>query len=75
LTPRTLVGFEGESEAGERAVFASVQIAVDSSFSLCWSTLERTRKTIPHLLMFHVIIASILLSRRATFFHAPSVSC
>ena len=71
LTPRTLVGFEGESEAVSAAVFASVQIAVDLVLLALLVHFGGGLEN-PFLIffMFHVIIASILLSRRATFFHA-----
>jgi signal transduction histidine kinase len=71
LTPRTLLGFEGESEAVRAAMFASIQIAVDLVLLALLLHFGGGLEN-PFLIffVFHVIIASILLSRRATFFHA-----
>ncbi|PWB78705.1 MAG: hypothetical protein C3F15_00970 [Holophagae bacterium] len=71
LTPRTLLGFDGESEAVAAALFASVQIAVDLVFlALLLHFGGGLENPFLFFFVFHVIIASILLSRRATFFHA-----
>jgi signal transduction histidine kinase len=71
LTPRTLLGFEGESEAVRAAVFTSLQITVDLVLLALLLHFGGGLEN-PFLIffVFHVIIASILLSRRATFFHA-----
>lgn len=71
LTPRTLLGFDGESEAVGAALFASIQIAVDLVFlALLLHFGGGLENPFLFFFVFHVIIASILLSRRATFFHA-----
>ncbi len=71
LTPRTLLGFEGESEAVRAAVFTSLQITVDLVLLALLLHFGGGLEN-PFLIffVFHVIIASNLLSRRATFFHA-----
>lgn len=71
LTPRTLLGFEGESEAVRAAVFTSLQITVDLVLlALLLHFGGGLENPFLVFFVFHVIIASILLSRRATFFHA-----
>jgi signal transduction histidine kinase len=71
LLPRVPIGFTYDREAGRAALFANAQIMVD--LVILAALLHFTggvENPLRVFFVFHVIIASILLSQRATYFHA-----
>ncbi|UCC72564.1 MAG: HAMP domain-containing histidine kinase [Gemmatimonadota bacterium] len=71
LLAESAPGFEPPAEASAAAVFANVQIAIDLLFlALLLHFSGGIENPFVFFFILHVIVASILLSRLATFFHA-----
>ncbi len=68
LVPRTFLGLGGESRVARAAVFAFVQITLDFlALALLLHLTGGVESPFRVFFAFHVVIASILLSRRATY--------
>ncbi|UCC49019.1 MAG: hypothetical protein JSV41_02245, partial [Gemmatimonadota bacterium] len=71
LLAESATGFEPRVEAFEAGLFASGQIAIDLLFlAILLHFSGGIENPFVVFFIFHVIVASILLSRLATFFHA-----
>ncbi|MEW6365842.1 MAG: HAMP domain-containing sensor histidine kinase [Acidobacteriota bacterium] len=71
LMPRALWGLEHEAEASQAAVFANAQISLDLvALAVLLHFSGGIENPFIYFFVFHVIIAGILLSRRATYFQA-----
>ncbi len=69
LMPRTFVGLGGENGVARTAFFAFVQITLDFvSLAALLHFSGGVESPFSVFFVFHVVIASILLSRRATYF-------
>jgi signal transduction histidine kinase len=68
LVPRTFLGLGGESRVARAALFAFVQITLDFlALALLLHFTGGVESPFSAFFVFHVVIASILLSRRATY--------
>jgi signal transduction histidine kinase len=71
LLPKAIVGLGHEAEAVRAAVFANSQISIDLVLlAIVLHFGGGVENPFLPFFVFHVIVASILLSRQATFFHA-----
>ena len=69
LTPRALWGIEPEGEALQAVVFANMQISLDLvALAVILHFAGGIENPFIYFLIFHAIIAGMLLSRRATYF-------
>ena len=71
LLPKAIVGLGHEAEAARAAVFANVQISLDLLLlAIVLHFGGGVENPFLPFFVFHVIVASILLSRQATYLHA-----
>ena len=71
LTPRALRGMEGEREAARAALFVALQIGLDlGALALLVHFAGGLENPFIFFFIFHTVISSIILSRRATYLQA-----
>ncbi|MCW5977724.1 MAG: HAMP domain-containing histidine kinase [Bryobacteraceae bacterium] len=71
LAPRTFLGLGGESRVASAALFAFAQITLDfCALALLLHFTGGVESPFSAFFAFHIVIASILLSRRATYLQA-----
>ena len=71
LTPRALRGMERESEAARAALFVALQIGLDlGALALLVHFAGGLENPFIFFFIFHTVISSIILSRRATYLQA-----